>query len=330
MKRLLYLFYYLKNTDFNKLSKFNKYAASVTGKSSLSLHLDSVLSVFKYNTAVLDYYYFRFYELPEDKRRDWAGTGHMYEYQLKANPVGSRKVLEDKIDFLRHFSKFNKRRFYTIEQLITEKPDLSYFFSHPSGKLVLKGSTGQVGAEVKIVSIREFNYDSLVQFMKKNQLDLLEEYVIQHADLMKLSPSGLNTVRIFTELSNGTVVFLGARLRITINSPVDNMAAGNPAAPVDIKSGKVIGPAVFSDISKQDISVHPVTRISIVGFQVPFWERVIEMVTDATLDAGGNKSIGWDVAVSAAGPELIEGNHNWCKLLWQLPVKSGLKSMLTQ
>ena len=28
------------------------------------------------------------------------------------------------------------------------------------------------------------------------------------------------------------------------------------------------------------------------------------------------------------GPELIEGNHDWCKLLWQLPVNKGLKHVL--
>lgn len=330
MKKFLYLFYYLKNTDFNKLSRFNKYAAFVTGKSSIELHFDSLISVFKYNTALLDYYHFRFYELTDKERKNWAGTGFMYEYQLKSNPLGSRNILENKILFLRHYQRFNKRLYFTIDQLISEKPDLSSFFSHPSGKAVVKGSKGQVGAEVKVLSIREFNYDSLVQYMKKNQYDLLEEFVIQHPDLMTLSPSGLNTVRVFTELTDKEVVFLGARLRITINSPVDNMAAGNPAAPVDMATGKLSGPAVFSDISKEDILIHPVTGINIPGFQIPFWDEVKEMVTKAALDAGGNRSIGWDVAISDAGPELIEGNHNWCKLLWQLPVKKGLKNTLTQ
>ena len=41
-----------------------------------------------------------------------------------------------------------------------------------------------------------------------------------------------------------------------------------------------------------------------------------------------NSSVGWDIAITENGPELIEGNHNWCKLLWQLPVKKGLKHVL--
>ena len=41
-----------------------------------------------------------------------------------------------------------------------------------------------------------------------------------------------------------------------------------------------------------------------------------------------NRSIGWDIVITAKGPGFIEGNHDWCKLLWQLPVKKGMKSVL--
>lgn len=40
------------------------------------------------------------------------------------------------------------------------------------------------------------------------------------------------------------------------------------------------------------------------------------------------KSSGWDIVVTPIGPGLIEGNHDWCKLVWQLPVKKGLKKEL--
>ena len=41
-----------------------------------------------------------------------------------------------------------------------------------------------------------------------------------------------------------------------------------------------------------------------------------------------NRSIGWDIVVSPNGVGLIEGNHDWCKLVWQLPIKQGLKPIL--
>ncbi len=49
------------------------------------------------------------------------------------------------------------------------------------------------------------------------------------------------------------------------------------------------------------------------------------MVKEAALLYKEYKSIGWDVAITNNGSELLEGNHNWRKLLWQLPVKKGLK-----
>jgi len=106
------------------------------------------------------------------------------------------------------------------------------------------------------------------------------------------------------------------------------MAAGNLAAPIDISTGKVSGSGVYSDITKSDESVHPVTGVSIVGFQIPFWSEACQMARDAALFDTRNRSVGWDIAITENGPELIEGNHNWCKLLWQLPVKKGLKSEL--
>lgn len=329
MKRLLYLGYYFKELDRKKLKKFIEHAKKSKG-SVVKLWSDVISSSLKYNISILDYFYFRFYELDEEKRKTFAGTGFMYEYQLKMNPKANRNVLEDKILFLDKYKKFVRRKNATIDMLSKSPELIEEFLSHSSEKLVAKGSLGQVGAEVKVLSTKDFTTESLLEFMKQHNLDLLEEYVIQHPDLMKLSPSGLNTLRVFTQIENGKVHYLGARLRITINSSVDNMAAGNPAAPVNIDTGIVEGAAVFSDITMMDTSVHPVTGTQIVGFKVPYWKEIKEMLEDAVFVSPENKSVGWDIAITEEGAELIEGNHNWCKLLWQLPAKKGLKHELTK
>lgn len=70
------------------------------------------------------------------------------------------------------------------------------------------------------------------------------------------------------------------------------------------------------------------TGVPLVGFQVPYWPEIMTLVKAAALRHPGNRSIGWDVVVTDDGPGLIEGNHDWCKLVWQLPVQQGLKPVL--
>jgi hypothetical protein len=253
----------------------------------------------------------------------------MYEYQLKMNPKSTRAVLENKFLFLDEYKRFVQHAHASLSELEKNPGRADMLIANQSGKLVLKNALGQCGNSIEVIATNGLTQKQIVDQLKKSGNDLVEEFVIQHQDLMRLSPSGLNTVRIITQLNaNNEVDILGARLRITINSSVDNMAAGNVAAPINLQTGVLDGPGVYSDITKADEARHPVTLTPIIGFQVPYWKESVALVTAAALNNTRNRSIGWDVAITEAGPELIEGNHNWCKLLWQLPVKKGLKPVL--
>lgn len=327
-RRSLYLLYYIKESDFGQLRSFLKYSVAISGRNSISIILDALRSVYRDNVSFKDYFCFRFYNIDDDERREWAGSGLMYEYQRKMNPLKSRNILEDKIKFLTYFKQFVKRNFSTLSDLRAYPSLAEKLLSNSTGFIVLKASWGQIGAEVKVVRCCDFDTSSLINYMKKKNYDLVEEFVVQHPDLMKISPSGLNTVKVITQLNDGYVEILGTRLRITVNSTVDNMAAGNLAAPVDSETGVVYGSGVYSDITKNDVDVHPVTGVRIIGFKVPYWGKVLDMARNAALFTADNRSVGWDIAITSEGPELIEGNHNWCKLLWQMPVRKGLKSMI--
>ena len=330
LSRFLYFIYYLRKLDKEKFSLFLKYALINGDKTKLSLLSDVFTSVLVYNISILEYFQFRYFEKDSSEREKWAGTGYLYEYQLIMNPKSTRIYLEDKIKFLNHFGSFIKRKYADIGALESDHKLISQLLENKSGKLVLKGSHGQVGAEVEVILCNDYSPETLVDYMKMKKYDLAEEFVLQHPALMELSPSGLNTIRVLTQIHDGDVNFLGARLRVSVNSPVDNMAAGNLAACIDMKTGTVNGPGVYSDITKEDMTNHPVTGKAITGFKIPFWNQVINLSREVALYMPGNRSVGWDIAITEKGPELIEGNHNWCKLLWQLPVKEGLKHELEQ
>jgi hypothetical protein len=327
IQRILYLGYYLKKLDREKFTLFINFAVRLTGKSKTYLVIKAVLSVFKYNISLLEYFQFGFFEKSHEEKFKWAGTGYMYEYQKVMNPLSKRIILDDKREFYKHYKEFFVHHVFSLQELIENDANIDDLYK--SNKLVFKVSDGKCGVSVKIVNTPEIAKSNIISFMKNNGYDMVETFINQHDELNRLSPSAVNTVRIFTQLNdNNEVEILGCRQRISIDCPVDNMAAGNIAAPINESTGIIDGPGVYSDITKKPEYFHPITGVEIVGFQVPFWKVCLQLAKDAALKHPQNRSIGWDIVVTANGPGLIEGNHDWCKLVWQLPVNEGLKSLL--
>lgn len=329
--RTVYLAYYLRQMDWPKFHKFLRYARQKEGRSSINLWVDAIGSVYKYNIGLIDYFYFRFFEKTNAERERWVGTGYKYEYDLIMNPTNERHILQNKLHFFQAFSPFIKHGMCTIEDLEQNNEAAQKVLKNSSGKIAIKDALGQCGWNVEIVKVEDMTREELFLYMKKKGFNMVEEFIVQHRELNRLSSSGLNTVRLITQLNSaGEVEFIGPTLRITVNSPVDNMAMGNIAAPIDIATGKVIGPGTYQDITKESVEVHPVSKINLIGFQLPYWPEVLALCKEAALYNSKNKSIGWDVAITDNGPSLLEGNHNWCKLLWQLPIGSGLKKELNK
>lgn len=326
IKRTIYLGYYLWGLDRKKFVHFLSYAASESGRSKISIVLDALGAVYAYNISLLEYFQFRFYKTAGEDRRSWAGSGYMYEYQLKMNPKRERVILDDKRLFFQKYRPFIKHQAASLKELRDDPALVDSMLKNPSGKLVLKVHDGKCGKQVLVKESKDLMQSGFLSFMEQNGYDVAEEFIVQHKALQDLSSAAVNTIRIFTQLnSENEVVILACRLRISIHLPVDNLAAGNIAAPINTESGRVSGPAVYSDIDKTVEDHHPLTGVKITGFQIPYWKETMEMATEAALLHPQNRSIGWDIAMTPGGPDLIEGNHDWCKLLYQLPAGKGLK-----
>lgn len=333
MKRILYFGYYLKNLDRSLFKRFAQHVQKQTGKSIIRLWLEIFYHSIYYKVSILEYFQFGFWKkgMSKAEKETWAGTGFMYEYQRKMNPVHTRTILDDKREFARKYHNFLVHEVLDLESMKGAPQRVQSLLSNGSGKVVLKPSDGKCGSQVLIKDNTAFSPDSLAAFLQKSEYDLVEEFIVQHPEMSRLSPSGVNTVRVVTQLNDrNEVVILACRLRISVNSHVDNMAAGNMAAFINPETGEVSGPGVYSDITKKPQEIHPYTQASIIGFKVPFWAETLEMVKNAALAYPENRSIGWDVVITERGPGLIEGNHDWCKLLWQLPAGKGLKNELKQ
>lgn len=330
-KRVAYFGYYIKKLNKDLFKKFLKYAKEQTGKSTIAIWFDIFRCSMKYNTSILEYFQFGFYKptCTEAEKAAWAGTGFMYEFQGYMNPRKYRDLLENKIVFDKTYGKYMHHNAIALEDLKANVTLAERVLANPSGKIVFKIKDGGCGKRVEVHEAKKYNASLLAKYMEDNQFDLVEDFVQQHEVINNLAPSALNTVRVITQLRpNGTVDIIGCRLRISVHGVTDNLAAGNIAAVIDTDTGIITDNGVYSDITKHEEEYHPVTGLKIKGTQIPFWKETIATAKEVAALDPRNHSIGWDFAITSFGPDLIEGNREWCKLLYQLPAKKGGKSVL--
>ena len=141
---------------------------------------------------------------------------------------------------------------------------------------------------------------------------LAQQRLRNHPELGPLNNGALSTVRILTCLNEaGEPEIVGAAMRMAIggNHVVDNLHAGGIAAAVELETG-VLGPAsnLGADCRLGWMDCHPVSGARIKGTQLPMWDEVRDFAVRTHRAFADRLLVGWDIAITADGPILVEGN----------------------
>ncbi|MCW5749964.1 MAG: hypothetical protein KIT81_02370 [Alphaproteobacteria bacterium] len=141
---------------------------------------------------------------------------------------------------------------------------------------------------------------------------LVQERLVNHPDIAALSNGALATVRLVTcrtEVGDFEAVGAAFRMARGRNRVVDNFHAGGIAAAVDLGSGR-LGEA--TDLGFRPgigwVREHPDSRAQIAGRLLPCWPETLALARRAHRVFGHRAIVGWDIAITAAGPVLVEGN----------------------
>ena len=141
---------------------------------------------------------------------------------------------------------------------------------------------------------------------------LIQPRIRNHADLWALSNDAVSTVRALTCLDEaGRPELLGAVMRMAVGSNhlVDNLHAGGIAAAVDLETGR-LGQAsnLGMDSTLGWLDRHPTSAARIAGFRLPYWDEFRDFAERAHDAFADRIMVGWDIAITADGLLLIEGN----------------------
>lgn len=132
----------------------------------------------------------------------------------------------------------------------------------------------------------------------------LEELVVPHPDMARLSHSGLPDVRII--VFRGVPVMAMTRLPTRISGGKANLTRGALGGGICLTSGRIEN--VVLAHGGETVKTHPDTGIELIGQQIPFWGAILEMAVKAQR-ATGIGYAGVDIAVDAVrGPVVMEVN----------------------
>jgi hypothetical protein len=141
---------------------------------------------------------------------------------------------------------------------------------------------------------------------------VFQSKIKQHPEIDRIYSGSINTIRIETYLNRqGTVEILGSFMRFGGgDSFVDNVSSGGFQVPIDLNTGCLREYGFRAMIvSHKRITHHPDTNEPVSGFQIPFFEESLELCKKFAQYIP-HPIIGWDVAITPAGPIIIEGNHD--------------------
>ena len=277
----------------------------VTGWSASKTEIETTKAWLNCGANYENYYRFRLDERSPQEQAECLTFEHYKKMTAGFNHYLTKGLLNGKSDFNRIFAAQIKRRWFINR-------DLSYaqFLKKIEGldAIIVKPVNSTQGKGIQKldcnVEDKKALYDEIMAYPKS----VVEEYIIQHPDVAAFCKESVNTLRIVTLNAHGKCNVLFAIMRMGQGSFVDNVHAGGIAAAVDVKTGIISSDAVDSDGNRH--AVHPISKLPIRGFQIPNWDAVLDMCQKCYKKIPGVRLVGWDVAITPDGVDLIEGNSS--------------------
>jgi len=319
MSFINYVIKRLKKTK-RMMNDFVEYDLNFIQKSIICIDLG--LCIFVYGLGITDYFQYKFYARKRNSRKTFIVHRKRMTIIEKFNNPTDREMFNTKSEFNKKYSNFIGRDWLLLQDsTINEFKDFVY--KHPRFiSKVVDGSHGK-GIEVVDLNDRAETLEAIYQELKQKNV-IIEQLIEQHEELAKFNPSSVNTLRIVTLLDkDGTVRVMTANFRIGNGEKfADNFHHNGIASLLDVETGLVITSGI--DMNMNRYYIHPYTGEQIIGYQIPYWDKVVQVCKEAALVTPSVGYVGWDVAIDKNGEIIIiEGNSSADPDISQIPDQIG-------
>lgn len=284
--------------------------------------VDMVVCSVLFYAGYYDYHEWDFNLMNLRQRRTFLTRPQANQLTLRLNKREFSHIFTNKAEFNKRFDKYIGREWLDVRETTTE--ELRDFVTR-HGNVMLKDpvNLGGYGLEKREAASVD-DYEAFREQLLRNNQFLVEEFITQHPELMRLSPKSVNTLRIITYFDGTDVHVLAHAFKMGNGADLDNFGQGGIQTTLYDD-----GVALYGAFDKEGnkFLTHPQTGVDIVGFVVPMYAEALAMADEMARIVPEVPYIGWDIAIAPDRPIVIEGNYN-SGVFQMKPSLSGIKTGL--
>lgn len=300
MKSLIYKIKCFKSGTIKSIFNIVEKIHNKTHKCRLFLFIDIVYCSVKYGAGPYDYQEFEFYNLNSKERKTYLTRVKNNAIVRIFNDKEIAKKFDDKVKFNKIFNKYLKRDWLYLDNNYEEFVK----FCENKKDFIAKPVGGSGGEGIELIKVDKKNYKKTYEYLVSNNKLLVEEKIIQNKKIGMLNKTSVNTFRIVSFFDGKETHILNVVFKIGNGGVTDNFTSGSMYT--FVRDGKIIVPAIDRD--DNIFYEHPISKINIVGYEIPNYDKVIDLVKECAKKVPEVKYVGWDVAITDSDAVIIEGN----------------------
>ena len=275
------------------------------GTPTALVFLDMGWCILRYGVGYQEYRGYHFAGKPTRLRKTFMTMNHNIALTRETCDRSLYPLFDDKIEFMKRYGDFIGRDWIDVREA-GEQGVRAFCESHPVVFAKIIDSFGGQGIERTVTSQIADMHAFYQQLMDKHQY-LLEEAIKQHPKMDELCADTVNTLRMCTIMVDGAPKHVYTIVRMGVGgSCVDNATSGGIYTWVDPDG--VLRYPCFSDKTGFHYTTHPSTGMAFEGFEIPLYKECIDFALRVAMVEPRIGYVGWDVAVTPAGPVLVEAN----------------------
>ena len=258
----------------------------------------------RYGSRPIDYVRFEFHKKSKRERNRYL-TFYRYLRCIKHFGYGLDGVKDKEAEY--HTYKEYIRREWMIVDDSTSPAEIEAFVKK-NGVVIAKPIKGDMGKGVmKIDDVASDDYKTLLS-ERASKTFVIEQLIKNCEAISAINPTSLNTVRATTLIQkDGTPRILSMILRVGApGCHVDNWGAGGVGYNFDVETG--VCNMYGKDKKNHPYVFHPGSNFQMIGFKLPQYEELKKYVLELTQVYPQARYVGWDVAITPNGYDLVEMN----------------------